>query len=246
MAASATRASSSSASTFGASSASRALQLELKGLQSEPVEGFTVTCDDNCLFKWTVGIFGPPGTLYQGGYFKAQLSFPSNYPYSPPTMKFINTIWHPNVYENGDLCISILHAPIDDPQSGELPSERWNPTQSVRTILLSVISLLNEPNTSSPANVDASVMFRAWRDSKGVDARYADRVKADVEKSKKVAQEDGVKVPETVEEYTVKHKKPEPDSMEIDEDYYDYEYESDVQDNEDDDEHDDDSGQGDD
>ena len=56
-------------------------------------------------------------------------------------------MWHPNVYENGDLCISILHPPVDDPQSGELPCERWNPTQNVRTILLSVVSLLNEPNT---------------------------------------------------------------------------------------------------
>uniref|UniRef100_A0A8C4L457 UBC core domain-containing protein n=1 Tax=Equus asinus asinus TaxID=83772 RepID=A0A8C4L457_EQUAS len=73
---------------------------------------------------------------------------------------------------NGDVCISILHPPVDDPQSGELPSERWNPTQNVRTILLSVISLLNEPNTFSPANVDASVMFRKWRDSKGKDKEY--------------------------------------------------------------------------
>lgn len=61
---------------------------------------------------------------------------------------------------------------MDDPQSGELPCERWNPTQSVRTILLSVISLLNEPNTFSPANVDASVMYRRWRESKGRDKEY--------------------------------------------------------------------------
>nr|CAD7434866.1 unnamed protein product [Timema monikensis] len=73
---------------------------------------------------------------------------------------------------NGDLCISILHPPVDDPQSGELPCERWNPTQNVRTILLSVISLLNEPNTFSPANVDASVMYRRWRDSRGKDKEY--------------------------------------------------------------------------
>jgi len=41
-------------------------------------------------------------------------------------------MWHPNIYESGDVCISILHPPVDDPQSGELPSERWNPTQNVR------------------------------------------------------------------------------------------------------------------
>ena len=39
--------------------------------------------------------------------------------------------WFP-LFQNGDVCISILHPPVDDPQSGELPSERWNPTQNVR------------------------------------------------------------------------------------------------------------------
>lgn len=97
------------------------------------------------------------------------MTFPQDYPYNPPKVKFLSKMWHPNVYENGDVCISILHPPVDDPQSGELPSERWNPTQNVRTILLSIISLLNEPNTYSPANVDASVMFRKWRDSSNGD-----------------------------------------------------------------------------
>ena len=41
-----------------------------------------------------------------------------------------------------------------------------------RTVLLSVISLLNEPNTFSPANVDASVMYRRWKESKGKDKEY--------------------------------------------------------------------------
>ena len=79
-----------------------------------------------------MAIFGPPGTVYEGGYFKARLRFPNNYPYSPPAMKFLSQMWHPNVYENGDLCISILHAPVDDPRSGELACERWNPAQNVR------------------------------------------------------------------------------------------------------------------
>lgn len=49
--------------------------------------------------------------------------------------------------QNGDVCISILHPPVDDPQSGELPSERWNPTQNVRlaytSYLLLTIKLLS-------------------------------------------------------------------------------------------------------
>lgn len=209
-----------------ASSAIRTLQMELKNLQKSPVEGFTVTADDENIFKWTVAIFGPPGTLYQGGYFKAMLKFPTNYPYSPPTMRFLSKVWHPNVYENGDLCISILHPPVDDPHSGELPSERWNPTQSVRTILLSVISLLNEPNTSSPANVDASVMYRKWKDSNGADDEYAKIVKKQVEQTKADATKDGVVVPETVEEYCIKQAPKVHDEavdmIDLDDDFYDY------------------------
>lgn len=48
---------------------------------------------------------------------------------------------------------------------------------SYRTILLSVISLLNEPNTFSPANVDASVMYRKWKESKGKDREYTDIIR---------------------------------------------------------------------
>nr|XP_060485545.1 ubiquitin-conjugating enzyme E2 R1 isoform X1 [Panthera onca] len=156
-------------------SSQKALLLELKGLQEEPVEGFRVTLvDEGDLYNWEVAIFGPPNTYYEGGYFKARLKFPIDYPYSPPAFRFLTKMWHPNIYETGDVCISILHPPVDDPQSGELPSERWNPTQNVRTILLSVISLLNEPNTFSPANVDASVMYRKWKESKGKDREYTD------------------------------------------------------------------------
>jgi len=46
------------------------------------------------------------------------------------------------------------------------------------TILLSIISLLSEPNTSSPANVDASVAYRRWVESKGRDSFYEDIVRS--------------------------------------------------------------------
>lgn len=57
------------------SSALRALALEYKSLQEEPVEGFRVKLvnEDN-MFEWEVAIFGPPDTLYQGGYFKVSPS----------------------------------------------------------------------------------------------------------------------------------------------------------------------------
>ncbi|XP_014668345.1 PREDICTED: ubiquitin-conjugating enzyme E2 R2-like [Priapulus caudatus] len=213
------------------SSAVRALALEYKNIQEEPVEGFRVKLlnDDN-LFEWEVAIFGPPDTLYQGGYFKAHMKFPPDYPYSPPSVRFLSKVWHPNVYENGDLCISILHPPIDDPQSGELPSERWNPTQNVRTILLSVISLLNEPNTFSPANVDASVMYRRWRDSKGKEKEYENIIRKQVAASKAEAEKDGVQVPTSVEEYCIRTKAEPTHSSNEMTDFYDDDYADDLDD----------------
>jgi len=215
--------SSSNALTETSAAAIRALQIELKSLTKSPVEGFIVTAREDNIFRWIVGIYGPPKTIYEGGYFKAELTFPGNYPYSPPHMRFLGKVFHPNVYESGELCISILHPPVDDPHSGELPSERWNPTQSVRTILLSVISLLNEPNTSSPANVDASVSYRKWKE--GTNNDYADTVKKQVEESKELAVKDKVTVPMTLDEYCIKssHKQAEDttDVIDLDEDYYD-------------------------
>ncbi|TKS74559.1 AP-3 complex subunit delta-1 [Collichthys lucidus] len=153
----------------------------------------------------------------------ARIKFPVDYPYSPPAFRFLTKMWHPNIYENGDVCISILHPPVDDPQSGELPSERWNPTQNVRTILLSVISLLNEPNTFSPANVDASVMYRKWRDSKGKDREYIEIIRKQVLATKADAERDGVKVPVTLDEYCVRTQVPPTDdgSNLLYDDYYD-------------------------
>jgi ubiquitin-protein ligase len=61
------------------------------------------------------------------------------------------------VYKDGTVCISILHPPGDDPNHYESSSERWSPVQSVEKILLSVMSMLAEPNDESGANIDASV-----------------------------------------------------------------------------------------
>jgi len=184
--------------------ATKALQQELKSLQKEPLEGFTVQLVNDNLFEWEVAIFGPPNTLYQGGYFKSQMKFPQDYPYSPPSVRFTTKMWHPNIYENGDVCISILHPPVDDPTNTELPSEKWNPAQNVRTVMMSIISLLNEPNTFSPANVDASVMYRRYVDSKGSDKEYENIIRKQVLATRADADKDGVVVPQTLEEYCIK------------------------------------------
>jgi ubiquitin-conjugating enzyme E2 R len=123
------------------------------------------------------------------------MSFPSNYPYAPPSesprwlvyilnvltnteFKFIRPLYHPNIYPDGRLCISILHQPGEDEMSGESASERWNPSQRVESVLISVLSLLDDAEVSSPANVDAGVMLRNQPE------KYKEMVKKDLEASK--------------------------------------------------------------
>ena len=93
--------------------------------------------------------------------------------------KFLRPLYHPNIYKDGKLCISILHAPGDDEMSGETAAERWSPAQRVESVLISILSLLDDAEISSPANVDASVMLRKQPEE------YKALVKKDVEASKR-------------------------------------------------------------
>jgi len=189
------------------------LQKELKELMKNPVEGFKVELlDESNLFEWQVYISGPPGTDFESGIFKALMSFPEDYPNAPPKMKFVSDIWHPNVYPDGGVCISILHTP-DPMNSQERAEETWRPIQTVESILVSVCSMLADPNFSSPANVDASVELR----KKPQD--YKRRIHKLVEKSKK----------ELPLDFTMpKAKKPEPVKEEVFEyDEFDEEFDDD-------------------
>jgi len=142
--------------------ASLLLKRQLAELLRNPVEGFSAgLINDEDIFKWEVVIIGPQDTLYESGCFKAHLTFPKEYPLRPPQMKFVTEIWHPNIEKNGDVCISILHEPGDDKWGYEKAEERWLPVHTVETILLSVISMLADPNDESAANVDAA---KEWRE----------------------------------------------------------------------------------
>lgn len=86
-----------------------------------------------------------------------------------------------------------MHAPGEDEQSGELASERWTSVQSVETVLRSILLLLDDPEISSPANVDAGITYRDAREV--YDAKAAESVKASL---KDVPE--GFSMPTTLEE----------------------------------------------
>ncbi|PGH04932.1 ubiquitin-conjugating enzyme E2 R [Blastomyces parvus] len=157
--------------------AQRILMNEFKSLASEKWVHIELKDDD--IFHWNVALIVlNPDSLYYGGYFKATMTFPQNYPYSPPGFKFTHPLFHPNIYQDGRLCISILHSPGDDEMSGETAAERWSPAQRVESVLISILSLLDDAEVSSPANVDAGVMLRKNPEL------YKKTVLADVERSK--------------------------------------------------------------
>lgn len=158
--------------------AQKRLLKELQQLARDSPEGIVAgpKSEDN-LFLWDCLVTGPPDSPYEGGVFNAMLEFPKDYPLSPPRLTFTPSILHPNIYPNGEVCISILHSPGEDPNMYELAEERWSPVQSVEKILLSVMSMLSEPNVESGANIDACIL---WRDNR---PEYMRRVKRDMLKS---------------------------------------------------------------
>ena len=138
------------------------LKNQLKYLNKSTDLGFSVgLIDENDFYKWSVLFTGPEDTIFEGGFFKAILTFPEDFPQSPPEMRFITEMFHPNIYKDGKVCISILHNPgVDQFNEQERADEKWRPSLGVEQILVSVISMLNDPNCDSPANIDAAVMFR--------------------------------------------------------------------------------------
>ena len=84
-------------------------------LTKNPPEGISVgLADDANMYVWDVMIIGPANTIHEEAYYKAQLKFPKDFPNQPPEMVFTSEMWHPNIYPDGKVCISILHPPGTD------------------------------------------------------------------------------------------------------------------------------------
>jgi ubiquitin-protein ligase len=132
--------------------------------------------ENSNVYKWDIEMYGQEGTPYDGYIMKAEMVFPVDYPLSPPKLRFTTPMFHPNIYKDGLVCISILHTGTE-PFLTESPKDQWTPVQSIRTIIVSLTALLHDPNPDSPANVDASKTYRASKEE------YERQVKELLEKS---------------------------------------------------------------
>ena len=115
------------------------IMIDVKEIISEPLEDIYYNHDEQNAFKGYACLIGPSKTPYEYGYYFFEFEFPPNYPFSPPTVKFVNydgsTRFNPNLYINGKVCLSILNT---------WDGEKWSSCQSIRTILLTLTTLLNE------------------------------------------------------------------------------------------------------
>ena len=160
-----------------AETATSRLMRELQKLQENLPEGVTSVIEDpNQILKWNAVISGLKDCFFQGGKFKVSMEFPKDYPTSPPNVKFVTKVFHPNValhsgrrivpdrIADGTICMNIL-------------DKEWEPTYDVSAILMSIQCLLKNPNPDDAFNHMARDLF--LHNPK----EYEERVKVCVEQS---------------------------------------------------------------
>lgn len=128
-------------------SVTKRLQSELMQLMINAPAGVSAFPENDAnLLVWAGTIEGPDGTYYEGMKFRVSIEFPQTYPYFAPKIKFVSPMWHPNVDMAGNICLDIL-------------KDQWSAVYNVQTVLLSLQSLLGEPNNSSPLNAQAAALW---------------------------------------------------------------------------------------
>ena len=130
------------------------------------------------MFSWSAVILGPRGTAWEGGKFKLDMKFPFNYPFRPPQVRFTSPIVHPNVcFDSGEVYMDIL----GDCHSSMASGGGWSPAWCASAILISIQSLLDDPNTDHSINERAALLYKEDK------SRYLERVHRIVQKSSGMA-----------------------------------------------------------
>ena len=126
------------------------LQKEVTEIQKDTPVNCSAGPNNNDLFNWEATIIRPTETPYEGGIFKLKILFPADYPFKPPKITFETPIYHPNINSNGGICLDIL-------------KDQWSPALNITKVLLSICSLLDEPNPDDPLMPEIAQLFKSNR-----------------------------------------------------------------------------------
>ena len=121
---------------------------ELKRLLNDTPANCSAGPINDDLFNWQATLIGPTDSPYESGVFYLDIRFPEDYPFKPPRIFFTTKIYHPNINSNGGICLDIL-------------KDQWSPALTISKVLLSICSLLTDPNPDDPLMVDIAELYKS-------------------------------------------------------------------------------------
>ncbi|CDR97997.1 ubiquitin-conjugating enzyme E2, putative [Babesia bigemina] len=132
---------------------------ELADLTKDPPTNCSAGPVGDDMFHWQATIMGPHNSLYQNGVYFLNIHFPSDYPFKPPKglweteglrVAFTTKVYHPNINNNGAICLDIL-------------KDQWSPALTISKVLLSISSLLTDPNPDDPLVPEIAQLYKQNR-----------------------------------------------------------------------------------
>ena len=123
---------------------------ELVDLGKDPPANCSAGPVGDDMFHWQATIMGPDDSPYAGGVFFLDIHFPADYPFKPPKVHFTTRIYHCNINSNGGICLDIL-------------KDQWSPALTISKVLLSICSLLTDPNPDDPLVPDIAQLLKTDR-----------------------------------------------------------------------------------
>jgi ubiquitin-conjugating enzyme E2 D/E len=125
----------------------RRITRELEDLKNDPPMNCSAGPESDDMFRWEGVIIGPSDSPYAGGIFKLKIIFPLEYPFKCPIITFTTKIYHPNINSTGIICLDIL-------------KNQWSPALTISKILLSICSMLTDPNPNDPLMPDIAQLYK--------------------------------------------------------------------------------------